>query len=57
MKFNEENLNNNFVQAMDIEKKIDIDATKKMETRDSSEFVYSINQDLQFDLSYGVTKI
>jgi len=42
---------------MDIEKSIDVDSTKRLESRDPNESVYSINKDLQFELSYGVTKV
>lgn len=42
---------------MNVEKSIDVEASKRLESRDPNENVYSINQDLQFELSYGVTKI
>ena len=45
------------ITAMDIEQKVDVLASKKIETRDLTENIYSINQDLQFEMSYGVTKI
>ena len=34
------------ITAMDIEQKVDVLASKKIETRDLTENIYSINQDL-----------
>lgn len=42
---------------MNNEKLIDVDSVKKLDSRDPNENVYSINKDLQFEMSYGVTKI
>jgi hypothetical protein len=43
------------IKAMDTEKQVEVLVDKKIEH--PTENVYAINQDMQFNLSYGVTKI
>jgi hypothetical protein len=46
---------------MDNEKKVEISSSDRLINSDSisqdDEYIYSINKQVEFDLSYGVTKI